>query len=136
MMNGVVGIKPTVGLTSRSGVIPISVNMDTVGSFGRSVADAVRGLNAIVGADERDAFTLSTSRHQENDYTSFLSSKAVLKGAKFGLPCERCWDLVSKDQKKIASKVVTAIRDAGGVIYASDFPCAKERISENGNWDW
>lgn len=56
-INGVVGIKPTVGLTSRNGVIPISENMDSVGTFGRTVADAVHGLDLIAGQDERDTFT-------------------------------------------------------------------------------
>ena len=136
MKNGVVGIKPTVGLTSRDGVIPISENMDTVGSFGRTVTDAVHGLNAIVGADERDRFTLPPSRHQEEDYTAFISSKTVLKGAKFGLPCKGCWDLVPPDQKKVASRVFTAITDAGGEIIHTDFPCAEERIPSDGKWDW
>lgn len=48
-VNGFSGIKPTVGLTSRTGTIPISKNMDTVWCFGRTVADAVAGLNAVVG---------------------------------------------------------------------------------------
>ncbi|TKA25158.1 putative amidase, partial [Cryomyces minteri] len=51
MVAGIVGVKPTVGLTSRSGVIPISENMDTVGPFARTVADAAHGLDAIVSAD-------------------------------------------------------------------------------------
>lgn len=136
MANGVVGIKPTVGLTSRGGVIPISENMDTVGSFARTVADAVHGLNAIVGADEGDDFTLSLSRHQEEDYTTFISSMAVLKGAKFGLPCKGCWDLVPPDQQKVASKVFEAIKAAGGEIIQTEFPCAEERIPSDGNWNW
>ena len=134
--NGVVGIKPTVGLTSRSGVIPISENMDTVGSFGRTVTDAVHGLNSIVGADERDRFTITPSRHQEADYTAFLNSKEVLKGAKFGLPWRRCWELVAADQKEVASRVFAAITEAGGEIFHTDFPCAEDRILSDGNWDW
>ena len=136
MINGVVGIKPTVGLTSRSGVIPISEYMDTVGPFGRTLADAVHGLNAIVGADKRDIFTLQPFRHQEEDYTTFIKSKAVLKGARFGLPCKGCWDLVPPDQKMLASRLFTAITDAGGEIMHTDFPCAEERIPSDGNWDW
>ncbi len=53
----IVGIKPTVGLTSRAGIIPGSSHQDTVGVFGRNVADAVRGLDAIYGVDERDKST-------------------------------------------------------------------------------
>ena len=54
----IVGIKPTVGLTSRAGVIPLSSHQDTVGVFGRTVADAVRGLDAIYGMDYRDKRTI------------------------------------------------------------------------------
>ena len=61
-INGIVRIKASVGLTSRAGVIPISKNVDTVGSFGRTVGDAVHSLNAIVGTDERDPMTCSSSR--------------------------------------------------------------------------
>lgn len=136
MKNGVVGIKPTVGLTSRAGVIPISENMDTVGSFGRTVADAVHGLNAIVGTDERDPSTLSPLRHEEADYTTFISSKEVLKGAKFGLPWKRCWELVPTDQKEVAEKVFKAMTDAGAEIIRTDFPSAEERIPSDGCWNW
>lgn len=136
MKNGVVGIKPTVGLTSRSGVIPISENMDTVGSFGRTIADAVLGLNAIVGPDRSDKCTLSPPRQQEDDYTTSLCSKTALNGAKFGLPCKGCWDRVPPDQMKVASRVLAAITEAGGEIIRTELPCAEERIPADGNWDW
>lgn len=135
-INGVVGFKPTVGFTSRDGVIPISENMDTVGPFGRTVADAVHGLNAIVGIDERDHFTCASSRPLRVDYSKSLTTKESLKGARFGLPNKRCWELVPEDQKTIASKVFEAIREAGGEVLATDFPCAEERIPPNGSWDW
>ena len=83
---GIVGIKPTVGLTSRSGVIPISEHMDTVGPAGRRVLDAVLCLNTIAKPDARDVATLHPSRVQARDYTTFISSKKSLSGAKFGLP--------------------------------------------------
>lgn len=135
-MNGVVGIKPTVGLTSRSGVIPISENMDTIGSFGRTVADAVYGFNAIVGTDERDSSTCSPSQPQTVDYSKFLTTRASLKGAKFGLPNKRCWDQVPEDRKEVASKVFQAIRHAGGEVEPTEFPCAEEHIPPDGSWDW
>ena len=135
-INGVVGIKPTVGLTSRSGVIPISENMDTVGSFGRTVADAVAGLDAIVGRDEEDPFTTAEDRKQENDYSSLLSSKDVLKGARFGLPQKRCWELVTDQEKKLAEKVFAALRKSGAELVQVDFPCYEDRIAEDGGWNW
>lgn len=136
IVNGVVGIKPTVGLTSRSGVIPISENLDTVGPFGRTVADAVHGLNAIAGVDEHDPFTLSPLRPQVKDYSQFLSSRTALKGAKFGLPWNRCWEVVPEDLKEACQKVFDAIRKAGGEVLRTDFPCAEDRIATDGRWNW
>ena len=135
-INGIVGIKPTVGLTSRNGVIPISNSMDTIGSLGRTVSDAVHGLNAIVGVDERDDMTCSSLRFQRHDYTEYLTTKASLKGAKFGLPNKRCWELVADDVKETAHKVLEAIQEAGASIVEADFPCAEDRIPADGKWDW
>ena len=135
-INGIVGIKPTVGLTSRSGVIPISKSMDSVGSFGRTVRDAVHGLSAIVGTDDRDAMTCSSLRVQRQDYTKYWTTKASLKGARFGLPNKRCWEFVSKDIKPAACKVLEAIQEAGASIVEVDFPCAEDRIPADGKWDW
>jgi amidase len=123
-INGVVGIKPTVGLTSRSGVIPISENMDSPGPFGRTVADATFGLSAIVGTDERDQFTQSPSRKQ------------VLIGARFGLPIKRCWELAPAHCKEVALGVFDAIKDAGAEIVDVNFPSVEERIDPEGAWNW
>lgn len=135
-INGVVGFKPTVGFTSRDGIIPISENMDSVGPFGRTVADAVHGLNAIMGIDEWDRFTCSSSRPSRLDCSKWLTTKESLKGATFGLPNKRCWELVPEDRKTVASKVFEAIREAGGEVLTTDFPCAEERIPPDGDWDW
>ncbi len=81
-INGVVGIKPTVGLTSRAGVIPIAHSQDTVGSFGRTVTDAAIVLGAITGIDPHDPATQAANFH--NDYTKFLDVDG-LKGARIGV---------------------------------------------------
>jgi amidase len=117
-------------------VIPISENLDTVGPFGRTVADAVLGLSAIAGEDETDAFTMSVPRPPGNDYSKFLSSKTALNGAKFGLPWNRCWDFVPEDRREVANKLVDAIVQHGGEVIRTDFPCAGERIRSDGQWDW
>ncbi len=81
--NGVVGIKPTVGLTSRAGVIPISHSQDTIGPHGRTVADAAAVLSAIAGgADPRDPATASAP--PSLDYTRYLDPEA-LRGARIGI---------------------------------------------------
>ena len=134
--NGVVGIKPTVGLTSRSGVIPISENMDSVGTFGRTVADAVAGLDAIVGVDEHDRATTGPDRQEYASYLNFIANRDCLKGARFGLPIKRCWELCPADCKAVASKVLGAIREAGATIIEVDLPSIEERIGRDGGWNW
>ncbi|KAL9617025.1 MAG: hypothetical protein Q9160_008142 [Pyrenula sp. 1 TL-2023] len=136
-INGVVGIKPTVGLTSRSGVIPISENLDTVGVFGRNMLDACIALSAIVGIDEHDpATSLCPSESRTDDYRCFLTTKRSLKGARFGLPINRCWDEVPDDIRAAGAAVLDALKRSGATIVDTDFPCWHERIPSGGNWDW
>ena len=82
--NGVVGIKPTVGLWSRSGIIPISHSQDTAGPMCRNVRDASILLGALTGVDTRDSATSSSQGKAQNDYTPFLDP-AGLKGARIGV---------------------------------------------------
>ncbi|EKM57234.1 uncharacterized protein PHACADRAFT_254888 [Phanerochaete carnosa HHB-10118-sp] len=82
-INNVVGVKPTVGLTSRAGVIPISEHQDTVGPMARSVADAATVLSVIAGRDPHDNFTLAQPPVVP-DYTKALDKNA-LKGARIGV---------------------------------------------------
>ena len=82
--NGIVGIKPTVGLVGRSGIIPISHTQDTAGPMARTVADAAIVLGTLTGTDPRDAVTQESEGHAETDYTHFLQ-KNGLKGARIGL---------------------------------------------------
>ncbi|MBR9999468.1 MAG: amidase [Cyclobacteriaceae bacterium] len=82
--NGIVGIKPTVGLVSRSGVIPISFTQDTPGPMARTVRDAAICLGALTGADPADEKTLASEGNYATDYTQFLREDGV-KGKKIGL---------------------------------------------------
>lgn len=82
--NGIVGIKPTLGLVSRSGVIPIAHSQDTAGPMARTVADAAILLGAITGADPRDPETAVSPHPAATDYTSFLD-KNGLQGARIGV---------------------------------------------------
>ncbi|KAF1356424.1 amidase [Delphinella strobiligena] len=136
MVCGVVAIKPTVGLTSRAGVIPISETQDSVGPYGRTVADAVRALDVVAGADPDDKFSTAPERRQEKSYYDCLADKKMLKGAKFGLPMKRFWELAPKPQRKVAEKVLRLIEDAGAEVIPVEMPCAEERIHEDGRWDW
>lgn len=109
--------------------------MDSVGVFGRTVADAVHAFNIIAGKDEEDPMTQDPS----NDgvaYTDFLASRVALKGARFGLPWSRCWDSVAPQRKEVALRIFDAIEHAGAEIIRTDFPSAEDRIARDGSWDW
>ena len=82
--NGIVGIKPTLGLVSRSGIIPIAHSQDTAGPMARTVTDAAILLGAMAGPDARDPATRSSARRGRTDYTAFLDPNG-LKGARIGV---------------------------------------------------
>jgi amidase len=82
--NGIVGIKPTVGLVSRSGIIPISHSQDTAGPMARTVADAAILLGALTGIDPRDEATTASDGRGHVDYTPFLDADG-LRGARIGV---------------------------------------------------
>jgi amidase len=82
--NGLVGIKPTVGLVSRSGIIPISAKQDTAGPMARSVADAATLLTVLAGYDPDDAATAPLKNAPPPDYRKFLDAGA-LKGKRIGV---------------------------------------------------
>lgn len=82
--NGIVGLKPTLGLVSRAGVIPIAHSQDTAGPMGRTVADVAAVLGALTGVDERDEATAASVGHAHSDYSQFLDP-AGLQGARIGV---------------------------------------------------
>jgi amidase len=82
--NGIVGIKPTLGLISRAGIIPIAHSQDTAGPMARTVRDAAILLVALAGSDPRDKFTAAANGKMQKDYTQFLDAGG-LKGARLGI---------------------------------------------------
>ena len=82
--NGVAGIKPTVGLVSRAGIIPISHTQDTAGPMARTLADAAALLGALTGVDPNDPATAASSGKSHSDYTRFLDRNG-LRGARLGV---------------------------------------------------
>lgn len=83
-VNGLVGIKPTVGLWSRSGIIPISFTQDTAGPMARTVTDAVILLSHLTGIDSEDSATLKSKGKTHPDYTRFLNKSALI-GKRIGI---------------------------------------------------
>jgi len=83
-INGIVGIKPTLGLVSRSGIIPIAHSQDTAGPMARTVTDAVILLNGMLGVDANDDASIAAGSRVEQDYTRFLSRNG-LRGKRIGV---------------------------------------------------
>src|SRR5438552_1782387 len=88
--NSIVGVKPTLGLISRSGIVPIAASQDTAGPFGRTVADAAILLGAMAGVDPADRATRASRRHARRDYTEPLSPRA-LDRVRLGVPRAACF---------------------------------------------
>ncbi len=82
--NGIVGIKPTLGLVSRSGIVPIAHSQDTAGPMARTVRDAAILLGALAGVDPRDSATTANAGKAEKEYTKFLDPEG-LHGARIGV---------------------------------------------------
>lgn len=112
-VNGLVGIKPTLGLVSRSGIVPIAFSQDTAGPMARSVADAAALLSAMAGSDPKDPVTADASV-KASDYTSDLDRNA-LKGARIGVVRKQFGgrnDLASAE----VEKAIEAMKAEGAVI--------------------
>ena len=121
--NSIVGIRPTVGLISRTGIIPIAFSQDTAGPMARTVADAAILLGALVGADPADPATAISAGHAHRDYTRFLD-KNGLKGARIGIP-RGPWfkrlhgddgDRSQTDELKLFNEAVRVIQGLGAEI--------------------
>ena len=111
-VNGIVGIKPTVGLVSRSGIIPISHTQDTAGSMGRSVEKAAEILEIIAGKDINDPATLDIPEDFNFDFTSNLNEDS-LKGKRFGLLSTGSND---KDGEKALQKIKKILENSGAIV--------------------
>src|SRR3981081_203240 len=109
--NGVVGIKPTVGLVSRAGVVPISHTQDTVGPHARTVADAAAVLGALTGVHSRDPATSASAGKFFSDYTQFLDPNG-LKGARIGV-ARQYEGVGSPHTDEVFEKALAAMTAAG-----------------------
>jgi amidase len=119
--NGVVGIKPTVGLVSRAGVIPISHTQDTAGPLCRTVADAAALLSALAGRDPRDPAT--AAGHVQTDYTRHLD-RAGLRGARIGVARAKFFGY-SDATDRLADAALGVLRREGAILVdPADIPHA------------
>ncbi len=111
--NSLVGIKPTVGLIGRSGIIPISHSQDTAGPMARTVRDAAILLGALTGIDANDAVTKTSERKSFTDYTQFLN-KDGLRGARLGVA--RKYFGFSDLVDKLMNDLIAEMKKMGAVI--------------------
>ena len=110
---GVVGLKPTVGLVSRTGVIPIAASQDTAGPLGRTVADAAVLLGAMAGVDSADAASAGAAGKAQSDYTRVLNAGA-LNGARLGVARELF--KLNRLVDPVMESALEAMRHAGAVL--------------------
>ena len=110
-MTSLVGIKPTIGLVSRAGVIPIAISQDTVGPITRTVADAAMILTAIAGTDPEDA---ATATAKPEDYTKYLDVNA-LKGARLGVPRKGVFGL-NRNTDALMTTALDKLKELGAVL--------------------
>ncbi len=114
--NGDVGIKPTLGLWSRAGVVPISAEQDTAGPIARNVTDAAALLGAATGVDPNDPATAAQAGNAFTNYTRFLNNKA-LDGARIGVwRTDTYSPLVAPVVEPILSNVIAALKARGATV--------------------
>jgi amidase len=117
--NGIVGLKPTHGLLSRDGIIPLALTFDTGGPMTRSVYDIALSLNFTVGVDKADDATKKSAGKFEKDYTKFLK-KDALKGARIGIA--RDFLGADEDVDWVIESALAAMRAAGATVVDVRYP--------------
>jgi amidase len=111
--NGLVGVKPTLGLASRRGIIPIAHSQDTPGPMARTVRDAAILLSAMAGIDDQDKYTAESAGKAATNYTQFCDA-AGLKGARIGVG--RKYFGFNEAVDKLMEEAIAAIKQQGAVI--------------------
>jgi amidase len=112
--NGIVGIKPTLGLVSRSGIIPIAHSQDTAGPMARNVSDAAILLNVLAGIDPADTATANARGKSKTDYTRLLDVNG-LRGARIGVAREKFFGY-SDSADKVAEAAIADMKRRGAII--------------------
>jgi amidase len=117
-VSGVVGIKPTIGLVSRSGIIPISSTQDTAGPMARTVKDAAILLGVLAGVDSNDKSTLGSKQKQESDYLQYLDVN-YLKGKRVGI--EKKQQGNNQYMHALQKQSIDLIKSLGGTVIEIEY---------------
>ncbi|MGI9092834.1 MAG: amidase [Mycobacteriales bacterium] len=118
--NGDVGIKPTLGLISRSGVVPISAEQDTAGPIARSATDAAVTLGVLTGVDPSDPATKASAGHSYSNYAQFLRPGS-LRGRRIGIWAS-CCSGVSNETDSILARTITQLHQLGATTVMVNLP--------------
>lgn len=113
--SSLVGIKPTVGLISRSGIIPISHSQDTAGPMTRTVKDAAILLGVLAGVDEHDEVTMASIGRAKSDYTVYLDVNG-LKGARIGVPRDPFLTRLDESKRVLVEAAIQKMKELGAEI--------------------
>lgn len=118
-------------------VVPESEHQDSVGTFGRTVRDAVYALDAMYGIDTRDNYTLGQQgKTPKGGYAQYLTTKKSLKGATFGLPWNSFWAKADAEQLSVLTTLLDLIKSAGAtIINGTEIPNYETIVSPE-YWDW
>ena len=122
--NGIVGIKPTIGLVSRSGIVPISHTQDTAGPMGRCVADVAILLGAMTGIDSRDPITQESGGKFYTDYTQFLDPEG-LNGIRIGV-IRNLFGFDERVDSIIEESIVVMQKKGAEIIDPTEIPITKD----------
>ncbi len=123
-MAGLVGMKPTIGLVSRSGIIPVSIAQDTAGPIGRTVTDVATLLNVLASVDESDPAGKEAKSHVAPDFTAFLNPGS-LAGKRIGLVRESLG--FNRDVDAAMERAVTTLTSVGAIV-------TRIRVDGYGGW--
>ncbi len=129
-VNGIVGIKPTVGLLSRSGIVPISKTQDTAGPMARTVKDVAILLGILAGADPDDTYTKNNK--VEPDYTKFLDANG-LQGKRLGL--EKSALKGNPDMEALLNQSVELLKSKGAIIVEIELNAALKAIPDGSEFN-
>lgn len=135
-INGIVGLKPTVGLVSRAGVVPISHSQDTVGPHARSVRDAALVLTALAGTDPRDEATRAIPASVAGQDLARACVPGGLRGARIGVPRKGGFLGYSSETDRVVEEAIRLLREQGAIVIdPADIPNIDRLNAENAELD-
>ena len=136
-MNDILFCCLTIHVAYGVSVIPESTHQDTVGTFARTVRDAVYALDVIYGVDPLDNYTLvQVGKTPDGGYSQYLTNSDALQNATFGLPWQSFWALASEEQQVSLLGLIGLVESAGAtVVNGTELPNYQTTVSPDG-WNW